>query len=130
MSAILYLNTDLDLVAACDLTPLTAALEMRGVFALSVAQGEDGLWYARLELSADEGEPHEPERAITAMLAAVESLDLALREMWSQCRVREFNIGYECGKQPWAFNNGLTNGTLQRIAQAGASLRITIYPAS
>ncbi len=41
---------------------------------------------------------------------------------------REFNIGYDCGAEPWAFNQGLSAHLLGRMATAGASLRVTIYP--
>jgi hypothetical protein len=39
-----------------------------------------------------------------------------------------FNIGYDCGAEPWAFNQGLTAELLGRMAATGASLRITLYP--
>ena len=47
-----YLNTDLDLVAADDLTPLAADLEARGLHSLHVDRHADGLWHATFE--ADE----------------------------------------------------------------------------
>jgi putative transcriptional regulator len=62
------------------------------------------------------------------MLDAIESLDSDARRSWSECRLREFNIGYDCGYDPWAFNQGLTADTLHRISAAAASLRITLYP--
>jgi hypothetical protein len=121
-----YLNTDLDLVAERDLAPLVSALRARGVLALyDVVTGEDGRRYVTLETD----EQHDlPETTIVAMLDAIESLEGEARSLWSQCSLREFNIGYNCGKEPWAFNNGLTNATLLRLARLGASLRITLYP--
>ena len=44
-----YLNTDLDLHSHEDLTLLVSAFESRGVSALSVTHGDDGLWYTTLE---------------------------------------------------------------------------------
>ena len=124
-----YLNTDLDLTSAEDLTALAAALEAQGVFPLHVTHGEDGLWYATLEADEAYEEAHEePEPHIAAMLAAVESLPEPLRIVWSGCTQREFNIGYDCGDKPWAFNQGLSSHLLGRMAAAKASLRITIYP--
>jgi hypothetical protein len=126
-----YINTDLDLVASRDLTSLAAALKARDVFPLHVTYHEDGLWYAIFE---NEGTFEQylqldiPEKAIAAMLDAIESLDKKFLSIWSKCSLREFNIGYECGDEPWAFNNGLTNTTLVRMAKLGASLRVTIYP--
>jgi hypothetical protein len=70
----------------------------------------------------------EPEPNIATVLAAVESLAPPLRAVWSGCSLREFNIGYDCGREPWAFNQGLSAEVLGRIAAVGASLRWTLYP--
>ena len=43
-------------------------------------------------------------------------------------QLREFNIGYDCGEEPWAFNQGLSAETLRRVAAVKASLRWTLYP--
>ena len=45
-NTICYLNTDLDLTSAEDLTTLVAAFEAGGVTPLHVTHGADGLWYA------------------------------------------------------------------------------------
>ena len=120
-----YLNTDLDLTSADDLTALAAALQAAGVFPLHVTRGEGGQWYATFET---EEQHTEPEPNIAAMLAAVESLAPPLRSAWAGCPRREFNSGYDCGREPWAFNQGLSAGLLGRVAAAGASLRVTLYP--
>lgn len=120
-----YLNTDLDLISADDLTALAAAFEAARITPLDVWRGEDGLWYARFETD----EQHtEPEPNIAAMLAVVESLASPLRSIWAGCTLREFNIGYDCGLEPWAFNQGLSAELLGRMAAAGASVRVTLYP--
>ncbi|MSQ95238.1 MAG: hypothetical protein EXR98_11875 [Gemmataceae bacterium] len=126
---IYYITTDLDLVASRDLAPLAAALAEKRVFALSVTAHTDGRWYATLEndCDADRERGSEPEKEIVTMLDAVDSLRGVARSIWSKCILREFNIGYECGDEPWAFNNGLTNATLRRMAKVGATLKITIY---
>jgi hypothetical protein len=120
-----YLNTDLDLVAEHNLAALAAALDLCGVFPLHVDQRDDTMWYATLET---EEQFTQPEPNITALLSAIESLDGQARELWSACTSREFNIGYDCGDEPWAFNHQLTPATLARIAALGVSLRITLYP--
>ena len=95
------------------------------MFALRVDQEQDGLWSAWFEMN-DKFE--DPESTISAMLDAIESLPAAARTGWEACHTREFNIGYDCGDEPWAFNNQITFKTLKRIAKAGASIRVTIYP--
>ena len=124
-----YLNTDLDLVAVRDLTPLTSALNARAVFPLSVDRGGDGLWYATLELETDDF-AIDPEGTIRGMLDAIEAIDGEAKQLWAESSLREFNIGYDCGDEPQAFSSGLSNATLNRIASVGASLRITLYPVS
>jgi hypothetical protein len=120
-----YLNTDLDLTSADDLTALAAVFEAQRLPHLDVTRRADGLWHARFET----GEQHEePEPNITAMIAVVDSLAESLRAVWTGCTLREFNIGYDCGGMPRAFDQGLSTGLLARIAAAGASLRITLYP--
>jgi hypothetical protein len=124
-NAIKYLNTDLDLVCPEDLTELADALEAMGVTPLHVARGDDGKWYGTFETDEQHAEP---ESNIAQMLAVVESLDGPLRSVWGRCTLREFNVGYDCGGEPWAFNQGLSAGLLGRMAAVGASLRITLYP--
>jgi hypothetical protein len=123
--AIRYLNTDLDLTSPDDLTALAAVFESRGVSSLHVTRGQDGLWYATFE--TDE-QYTEPEPNIKEMVAVVESLGEPHRSVWFGCTRREFNMGYDCGADPGAFNQGLSCELLGRMAAVGASLRLTLYP--
>ena len=92
-------------------------------------QGDDGKWYARFEIAESlPPDNDEPEETIRRLLDAIEALDGGARLLWTTCSLREFNIGYDSGDEPWAFNNGLSAETLKRIADVGGSLRITIYP--
>jgi hypothetical protein len=120
-----YINTDLDLTSPEDLTALAATFRAQGVPPLYVTAGDNGLWYATFETNDDYDEP---EPNIAAMLAVIESLKESVRGMWWACTRREFNIGYDCGSKPWAFNNGLSRETLRRMADVGTSLHITLYP--
>ncbi len=122
---ICYLNTDLDLTPSEDLTELAGAFEAAGVPPLYVTHGEDGLWYATFE--TDE-QHNEPESSIAAMIAVAEALQEPLQSVWSRCSRREFNIGFDCGGEPWGFNHGLSSGLLGRVAAVGASLRVALSP--
>ena len=44
-----YLNTDLDLVAPVDLSPLGVALNALGLLTLHLGQNDDGKWCATFE---------------------------------------------------------------------------------
>jgi hypothetical protein len=120
-----FLNADLDLTSADDLTALAAAFETRGMHALHVTLGEDGQWWAMFETNEYY---EEPEQTIAVILDAVESFDPALHTIWQRCTRREIDIGYDCGDEPWAFNQALSSHLLGRMASAGLLLRITIYP--
>lgn len=122
---ICYLNTDLDVSSATDLNALAVALESKGVLPLHVTRHHSGLWTAPFETGDDH---QEPEANILVMLDAIESLTVPNRSAWQNCTRREFNIGYDCGDEPWAFNQGLSRELLGRIAAVGTSLRWTIYP--
>ena len=120
-----YLNSDLDLQSDDDLTELAAALKSQGLFDLHVTKGDDGRWYACFEAG---GDADEPEPNIKELVDALESLPQRLKTVWAKCRLREVNIGYACGERPWAFNQGLSNEILRRLAALGICLRVTIYP--
>ena len=124
-NTIQYLNTDLDINSPADLTPLAAAFEKRRIDSLHVTQLDDGSWFATFETKKQH---LEPERNIAAMLTVIESLTKPLRAVWDSCTRREFNIGYDCGDEPWEFNQGLSSELLGRLAAVGGSLRITLYP--
>lgn len=120
-------NTDLVLRSDADLTVLTTELAARGLLFVDLTRGDDGRWYAILEI---DGQYPETEAVISLMLDAIESLPAQLRAVWDGCFLREFDIGYDCGEAPWAFNQGLSAGLLRRIAAAGAALRVTLYPST
>jgi hypothetical protein len=120
-----YLNTDLDLTSSHDLTALADAFKNQGVYCLHVTRGDDSLWHAALEADVTS---REPESSIAALVTIIETLDRPERRLWRSCTEREFNIGYDCGREPWGFNQRLSNQLMGRIVKAGASLRITLYP--
>jgi hypothetical protein len=120
-----YLNTDLVVTSTVDLTNLVTAFESHDVRALYVTRGDDGLWYATFET---DDQYDESEQSISQMLAGIESLSPADSLSWRCCTRREFNLGYDCGNEPWAFNQALSSELIGRLANVSASLRITLYP--
>lgn len=118
-----YLNTDLDLVSDVDLGPLNKEFDHLGL-ALHLHAGDDDRFYLMCEDTSDV----EPERNIIRMLNAIDQLSDEGSRLWKLCSVREFNIGYECGDEPRSFEQGVSNKTLRRIVECGASLKITLYP--
>ena len=124
-----YLNTDLDLIAEQDLTLLVQELETSGFYSLHAVVGDDGKWYATLEINeaADE-ELHlrQPELTIVLMLDAIEALDAPARALWDVCMSKTLDIGYQCGDGA-RVRNELTNATLSRMSALGIGMFITLY---
>ena len=125
-----YLNTDLDLIAEQDLTLLVQALEASGFYSLHAGVGDDGKWYATLEINevADEAlHLRQPELTIVLMLDAIEALDAPARALWDACMSKTLDIGYQCGDGA-RVRNELTNATLSRMSALGMGMFITLYP--
>ena len=120
-----YINTDLKLSAPTELAPMTTALEARGYFTLYDRE-VDSHW----ESCCETGEQYDdPEPNIAAMLSVIEALDGPAKEVWQTCSIREFDIGYEGGYEPFSLKQGLSNEVLRRVVESGASLMITVYRA-
>lgn len=129
MKTLPYLNTDLDLIAEQDLTLLVQALEASGLYSLHAGVGDDGKWYATLEINeaADEAlHLRQPELTVVAMLDVIEALDASARAIWDACMTKTLDIGYQCGGL--RVRNGLTNATLSRMSALGVGMFITLYP--
>ena len=125
-----YLNTDLDLIAEQDLTLLVQVLEASGFYSLHAGVGDDGKWYATLEINeaADEAlHLRQPELTIVAMLDAIEALDASARALWDACMSKTLDIGYQCG-DGIGVRNALTNATLTRMTALGVDVYISLYP--
>lgn len=124
-----YLNTDLDLIAEQDLTFLVQALETSGFYSLHAGVGDDGKWYATLEINevADDAlHLRQPELTIVLMLDAIEALDASARAIWDACMSKTLDIGYQCGDGA-RVRNELTNATLSRMGALGMGMSITLY---
>lgn len=102
---------------------LASELEMRGLCA-HLTRGDDGCFY----LMCEDFNDTEPEPNIKRLLDGIDSLSDDSQKLWSRCAKREFNVGYRCGDEPWSFNQGISNDLLRRMADCGASFRITLYP--
>lgn len=120
-----YLNTDLDVVSAGSPRALERQLAKLNMIALR-SERQDGLWYSIFET---DGCQASPSATITVMLDALESLTGAALECWRMARSRDFNIGYDCGSQPWGFTSRLPAGLLKRVAAVNANVVVTLYPA-
>ncbi len=70
----------------------------------------------------------EADSLINFFCVLVEGLDDEAVSIWNSAFRKEFNIGYQSGLEPSHFESNIRNSTLKRIADLGASIKITIYP--
>jgi hypothetical protein len=116
-----FLNVDLELRSATELTELVAALEP-GAMALTCAAMAGG-YFANLELAT---QPTEAEEAIRSFVLLIEALPPRARELWNQAS-RDFSIGVDAGSTPHSFEIALTPSVLRLAADVGARVTFVVY---
>lgn len=118
-----YLNTDLDIKSQADISPIIKAFGNK-VYVLH-QENKEGYYCASLEIN---------DRVIDANLTAeyfchlVDRLPDHIRTIWDNCDERILDMGYESGKLPNYYRSELKLSTIQKIAEVGMSIAITIYP--
>ena len=121
-----YLNTDLELRARFDLTPLHDELDRLGLVHGSL-ETRHGVWVVRYNCDL----PHaHPADAINRMLDLVDLLSVEGKAMWKSCVARRFDIGYDYSNEPFGWSHGawqLHPKLLLRLGEMDASIVITIY---
>ena len=120
-----YLNTDLDIESKSDLSRI---VEEFGEDVITLHHGEmRGYQQARFETSYDN---IDADGVMNSFCRLVEQMTKEVREIWDGCVSRAFDIGYESGSSPQNFRSEIRASTIQRVAEIGASVVITIYPES
>jgi len=118
-----YLNTDLEIESKSDLSKI---VEYFGDDVLLHHHGEiRGYQHASFSIA---GGSTNADATINLFCELVESLPTEVRAIWDGCCARIFDVGYECGASPQSFQSQIRASTIQRIANIGASVAITIYP--
>ena len=121
---ILYLNTDLEVRAQFDLSPLITSLG--SAVHLMYHGSAVGQQLATFELA--DPAPTAANETILRFCELIEALDAAGRETWENASSRIFDMGFDSGLQPRSFNAPLKPETIQRVATLGAGVTVTIYP--
>ena len=121
-----FLNIDLDVRSRRSLAPLVAAWPS-SYQPLMEQERRDSRW---LILNPRSVRKLSAEAAAKQLLRDVEKLSGAARRCWMQAHRRTFDIGVQAGGPGRAFEDvRLSPETLGRIAAAGASIQVTVYPA-
>lgn len=125
MSQSHYLNTDLEIESRQDLSPI---VEYFGKDVVVLFHGEAmGHRRATFEVA---GLVADADAVINQFCMFAEALPERERAIWDSCSKRIFDIGYEGGTRPGAFQSEIRSGTVKRVATLGLSIVVTIYPPS
>lgn len=118
-----YLNTDLEIESKSDLSRI---VEEFGNDVFVHHHGEiRGYEHASFSIA---GGSADADATINSFCTLVEQLPKDVRQIWDGCCSRIFDIGYESGTSPKTFRSDIRAATIQRIAELGASIVVTIYP--
>lgn len=122
-----YLNIDLDLVSALPLDALVEALEKAQLHRVNGWKDNAGREHQGWEVNGYI-DSSGPAPTIETLLVAIETLPESALAAWNTCEVRAFDIGYNCGEEPWGFHQEVPAELLARMAALDISLRLTLYP--
>ena len=118
-----YLNVDLDVYSRSDLQPLVNGFGKR-VIALYVGR-ERRRYSAHLELAGFQRPS--ADATIRAFCTLVRALPKTERELWNGAKTREFSVGVQAGRQPFACDFRIEAQTIKAVAALGALIVLTVY---
>jgi hypothetical protein len=123
-----FLNVDLELTSEQSLRPILTEVEKLGGKVDVLKQVKAGeLNHLSLEVWPGSVSHNSADRTINAICRVVESLGEKGRVAWDRCRSRVFNIGYESGDRPSAYESALKTATIERVSRLKGSITVTIY---
>ena len=129
-----YLNVDLELESADDLTPLAEHFVDRMHVLFNDQRGESYL--LALEMRATVvaeypalNDPLDADTCIRGFLSVIAELPTGLRALWKGCHTRVFDLGISAGTFPSMCIQIVSEATVLAIASVGGTLRVTVYPA-
>jgi hypothetical protein len=119
-----FLNVDLELESEYDLSRLVKDLGEE------IMVMHDGTIrnYHHLACEITSGNMSGADEIINDFCPLIEQFPPDIKSLWEACCTRIFDIGYESGSRPQSFRSELRASTLQRVANIGAGIIITIYP--
>jgi len=118
-----YLNVDLDVYSRSDLRPLVNGFGKR-VIALYVGR-ERRRYSAHLELAGFQRPS--ADATIHAFCTLIRALPKTERELWNGAKTREFSVGVQAGRQPFACDFRIEAQTIKAVAELGAVIVLTVY---
>ena len=118
-----FLNVDLDLVSADDLSSLIQ--EFGDDVIVMNDTWLEGEHHVSFELGA--GESIEPDYLIECFYTLVQKLSTPSKLLWKNCKSRVFDLGFESGTTPRSYHAHLSVKTIESLSKIDAQVAITIY---
>ncbi len=118
-----YLTVDLLIKSREDLTPIVTDFGEDVIVLTNDKVGD--FYFAYFEIAGSHAGPNED---IDFFCTLIEGLSEENRKIWENSFFRIFDMGYEAGTSNNSYSSDLRESVLKRIAEAKASVRITIYP--
>src|SRR5262249_2903410 len=117
-----FLNVDLDIEAAQDLSLLVHAL---GPSAFDLHTGPVGAGFeTHLELASD---AIDPDTAIKRFVELLDALPPRAKRLWNTATRKDFSIGIQGGTEPRVVELAVRPETLKAVARLGARVVVTVY---
>jgi hypothetical protein len=119
-----FLNVDLDIQSKQPLDRLVTAFgeRVRVLHVGKVARHFE----AHIEL-ARSGYQRNPNPLIRRFVELIATLPPSARQLWTSATLRQFNLGFQAGSKPPAYEVVLDPLTLESVWGMGAEVVITIY---
>jgi hypothetical protein len=120
-----FLNVDLDIESKYDISPIIRDFGDK-VFILNDEPYSEGSYNLSVELN-DSWCQQDPEGLILGYIELIKNFSDDAKDAWNRAHKKSFDLGYECGFQPYSINNELSNSTINAVASVGASVIFTLY---
>ncbi len=65
---------------------------------------------------------------ISAFCDLIENLSPKSRQIWDNCRRKEFDIGFDSGNTKKSYRTLIRTETIKRCGEIGASISLSVYP--
>lgn len=120
-----FVNVDLEVSSSQALDYLCTEFQDGGARKMFCGPTSHDRFFASFECDEHLADPNS---LISVFLGLIESLDARATAQWKAADAKVFDIGYEADSGQGRLRSDLSPEIIQRVADSGASVRITIYP--
>lgn len=133
-----FLNVDLEVTSDRNLQALADAFGEKVGYHFSSGEAP-GETLATFEVCLDElemaactpqkrNDGKEADAKIRKFCSLITALKGEAKELWETASYKAFDLGYEGGLSPYYYISEISQETMVKIAEVGASFKVTIYP--